>query len=567
MKKRPNATPSGPAGHSRQAFQGGTYSLMLTAAVLALLIVLNLLVSALPTNLTQYDISASKLYSVTSNTKVVVNALEQDVTIYWIVQSGEEDAVIENLLGKYESLSDHITVVKKNPDVYPTFAEQYTDETVKNNSLVVECGERSRFISYDDIYLSEPDMYTYSYNTSFDGEGAITSAIDYVVNAEQPQLYRLEGHGESELPSTFQDQLEKANMELHDLSLLTVDAIPEDAACLLIYAPTSDISGEERDMLADYVTGGGKLLVMAGPVDGASLDNLYSLLSKYGVTANEGIVIESDREHYAFQAPFALCLTDHTPGYGSAAKYIATILKEVIRDSSVYNIRSVTVAEIMGRHAGWLAGAACLAGGDDCEGPDLILLPEVPFDPDRFLTRVDELQRVKPNVIIAASEGVKTADGTYLCDLVSTAGQLDAFGHKAILSGTSRYLSDLIHDNLNCKSRAIEFSTLQRCASHLASRTDVNEAYAVGGAAASAAFAGETGRMISLKRISDYPYQCITESVDVQQVANLEKKVPLDWITPDGMQVTAAFEEYARPLILDEVTPVYVNGTPRHICL
>ena len=278
MKKRPNATPSGPAGHSRQAFQGGTYSLMLTAAVLALLIVLNLLVSALPTNLTQYDISASKLYSVTSNTKVVVNALEQDVTIYWIVQSGEEDAVIENLLGKYESLSDHITVVKKNPDVYPTFAEQYTDETVKNNSLVVECGERSRFISYDDIYLSEPDMYTYSYNTSFDGEGAITSAIDYVVNAEQPQLYRLEGHGESELPSTFQDQLEKANMELHDLSLL----------------------------LADYVTGGGKLLVMAGPVDGASLDNLYSLLSKYGVTANEGIVIESDREHYAFQAPFAL---------------------------------------------------------------------------------------------------------------------------------------------------------------------------------------------------------------------------------------------------------------------
>ena len=262
-----------------------------------------------------------------------------------------------------------------------------------------------------------------------------------------------------------------------------------------------------------------------------------------------------------------LCLTDHTPGYGSAAKYIATILKEVIRDSSVYDIRSVTVAEIMGRHAGWLAGAACLAGGDDCEGPDLILLPEVPFDEEKFLTKVDQLQRVKPNVIIAASEGVKTADGTYLCDLVSTAGQLDAFGHKAVLSGTSRYLSELIHDKLNCKSRAIEFSTLQRCASHLASRTDVNEAYAVGGAAAAAAFAGETGRMIALERISSYPYQCIAKSVDVQQVANLEKKVPLDWITPDGMQVTAAFEEYARPLILDEVTPVYVNGTPRHIRL
>ena len=262
-----------------------------------------------------------------------------------------------------------------------------------------------------------------------------------------------------------------------------------------------------------------------------------------------------------------LMLTDHTPGYGSAAKYIATILKEVIADASVYDIRSVTVAEIMGRHAGWLAGAACMAAGPDCDGPDMILLPEVPFDPENFLKRVDDLQKSKSNVIIAASEGVKTADGTFLCDLVSTAGQLDAFGHKAILSGTSRYLSDLIHDRLNCKSRAIEFSTLQRCASHLASRTDVNEAYAVGGAAAAAAFAGETGKMISLKRISNYPYQCITEAVDVQKVANLEKKVPLDWITPDGMQVTAAFEEYARPLILDEVTPVYVNGTPRHIRL
>ena len=180
---------------------------------------------------------------------------------------------------------------------------------------------------------------------------------------------------------------------------------------------------------------------------------------------------------------------------------------------------------------------------------------------------MDELQSRKSNVIIAASEGVRTADGTYLCDLVSTAGQLDAFGHKAILSGTSRYLSELIHTRLGCKSRAIEFSTLQRCASHLASRTDVTEAYAAGGAAAAAAFSGETGRMIALKRLTGAPYQCVTESVDVNQVANFEKKVPLAWITPDGMQVTPAFEEYARPLILDELTPIYVNGTPRHVHL
>lgn len=301
LQKQPDG-----AENDRIAFKGGAYSIAITAIVLALLIVINILVTALPTTLTKYDISATKLYSVTSNTKAVVNALEEDVTIYWIVQADAEDAIIENLLSKYESLSEHITVVKRNPDVYPTFAEQYTDETVTNNSLVVECGSRSRYISYDDIYLYEMDMTSYSYNTSFDGEGAITSAIDYVVSEELPQIYLLEGHGEAELPATFSDQLEKENIELQNLSLLTADVIPDDADCLVIYAPDSDISNEELEMLADYVETGGKLLVMAGPVEGDSLENLYSLLDDYGVEVVEGIVVEGDREHYAFQAPFAL---------------------------------------------------------------------------------------------------------------------------------------------------------------------------------------------------------------------------------------------------------------------
>ena len=262
-----------------------------------------------------------------------------------------------------------------------------------------------------------------------------------------------------------------------------------------------------------------------------------------------------------------LCLTDHTPGYGSAAKYIATILKEVIRDSSVYNIRSVTVAEIMGRHTGWLAAAASLAAGPDCNGPDLILLPECPFDEEAFLKRVAELEKERHNVIIAVSEGVKNKDGVFLCDLVSTAGQLDAFGHKAILSGTSRYLADLIHVRLGCKTRAIEFSTLQRCASHLASRTDITEAYQVGGASVEAAYRGETGKMCAIRRISDMPYRTETEMVDVQKVANLEKRVPDDWISPDGMHVTEAFHHYARPLIQAELTPIYIDGVPRHLHL
>ena len=261
-----------------------------------------------------------------------------------------------------------------------------------------------------------------------------------------------------------------------------------------------------------------------------------------------------------------LMVTDHTPGYGSAAKYIGVVMKEIIRDATVYGTKYVTIVEIMGRNAGWLTAAASLAKGEDCEGVDMICLPEVPFNVDRFVEKVERMQKEKPSIVIAVSEGVKLADGRYVCELADDVHAVDAFGHKA-LTGTARFLANTVARRLDTKTRCIELSTLQRCASHLASRTDVNEAYAVGGAAAAAAFAGETGRMIALKRISAYPYQCITESVDVQQVANLEKKVPLDWISPDGMQVTAAFEEYARPLILDEVTPVYVNGTPRHIRL
>ena len=292
---------------SQLAFKGGSYSLFVTAIVLAILIVINIFASALPANLTKYDISASKLYSITSNTKVVVNNLQQDVTIYWVVQADKEDSIIENLLGKYESLSSHIEVVKKNPDVFPTFTEQYTSEDVPNNSLIIESGERYRYVSYNDLYETEFDSYSYTYVTSgFDGEGAITSAIDYVVTEDLPQLYVLEGHGEAELPTTFTDSVDKANIEVNSLSLLTVDEIPEEADAIMIYAPESDISEEEADMLNKYVSGGGKLLVMAGPVEGTTLTNLNSVLSYYGVEVQEGIVIEGDRNYYAFGYPYIL---------------------------------------------------------------------------------------------------------------------------------------------------------------------------------------------------------------------------------------------------------------------
>lgn len=291
---------------NRIALKGGAYSLAVTGIVLAILVVVNIFASVLPATLTKYDISSTKLYSITSNTKVVANALKKDVTIYWIVQADAEDDVIENLLAKYESLSAHIKVVKKNPDVYPTFADQYTSAEVPNNSLIVECDDRSRFISYSDIYLTEENMTTYSYDTSFDGEGAVTSAIDYVVSEELPSLYILEGHGEAELSTVFSGQIEKENIETTTFSLLNEDSVPEEADCVLIYGPTSDISTEEKELLSEYVTDGGRLMVLAGPSEEGTLKNLYSLLADYNVEVTDGIVVESDRERYAFQAPYIL---------------------------------------------------------------------------------------------------------------------------------------------------------------------------------------------------------------------------------------------------------------------
>ena len=259
-------------------------------------------------------------------------------------------------------------------------------------------------------------------------------------------------------------------------------------------------------------------------------------------------------------------MTDHTPGFGSAAKYIASITKEVIRDGLVYGTRSVTILEIMGRNAGWLTGAAALAKGEDCEGPDMLFLPEVTFDVDNFMKKVGELQEKKESVVVAVSEGVKVADGRYVCELTDNIDYVDAFGHRQ-LTGTARYLAEKISREVGCKTRAIEFNSLQRCASHIVGRVDITEAYQVGGAAVKAAFEGETGQMVILKRVSDDPYLCVTELYDVHKIANVEKKVPREWINEEGDFVTPAFINYVRPLIQAELTPMMVDGLPRHLRL
>ncbi len=261
-----------------------------------------------------------------------------------------------------------------------------------------------------------------------------------------------------------------------------------------------------------------------------------------------------------------LMVTDHTPGYGSAAKYIGVIMKEIIRDATVYGTEYVTIVEIMGRNAGWLTAAAALARGEDCEGVDMICLPEIPFGVENFIKKVERMQKDKKSIVIAVSEGVKLQDGRYVCELADDARFVDAFGHKN-LTGTARYLTNQVAKNLGVKVRPVELSTLQRCASHMTSRTDITEAFQVGGAAAKAAFEGHTGEMIALKRLSNDPYQCTTEPHDVHEVANLEKKVPLEWINSDYTDMLPEFLAYARPLIQAELTPVFINGLPRHIYL
>ena len=258
-----------------------------------------------------------------------------------------------------------------------------------------------------------------------------------------------------------------------------------------------------------------------------------------------------------------LAVTDHTPGFGSAAKFIAATMKEIIRDGLVYDYPTVTIVEIMGRNAGWLTAAAALAKSDDCEGVDLIYLPEKVFDIDHFMARVKEIAAKGRSMVIAVSEGIKVADGRYVFELSEHVEFVDAFGHKQ-LAGSAKFLANKIGAELGIKTRAIELSTLQRCAAHMTSRTDITEAYNVGGAAVKAAFEGETGKVVVLKRVSDDPYMCITETHDVHQIANIEKKVPLEWITEDDF-VTEDLIHYIRPLIQAELSPIMVDGLPRHL--
>ena len=255
-----------------------------------------------------------------------------------------------------------------------------------------------------------------------------------------------------------------------------------------------------------------------------------------------------------------LPVTDHCPGHGSAAKYIATSLKEIIRDNSSFPQSRLTICivEIMGRHAGWLTAAAALAKGDDCEGVDAIYLPEGTFDMDEFLERIEKLRKTKSSIVIAVSEGVQTKDGKFVCEISDSNRKVDAFGHKQ-LSGTASTLAAIVAEKTGLKTRAIEFSTLQRAASHISSLTDVTEAEKSGMKAVEVANEGQTGVMAIINADSS------VSTYDIHDIANVEKKVPLKWYDSKKKQMKKEYLEYARPLIQGELEPIFKDGLPCHL--
>ncbi len=258
-----------------------------------------------------------------------------------------------------------------------------------------------------------------------------------------------------------------------------------------------------------------------------------------------------------------LMCTDHTPGFGSAAKYVATSMLEIAHDSMIYQLQSITIVEIMGRNAGWLTAASALARNNYNSAPDLIYLPEVTFDKEKFIEAIQEVFTRKRGVVIAVSEGIKDKDGNYL-DQDSRYTKKDAFGH-IIHSGTAKVLETIAFQAFHCKVRSIELNVLQRCAMHISSKTDNDESFFIGQAAVDHAIQGETGKMMVFERVNTPEYQVQVNAIDVNKAANLEKKVPVEWINEAGNDITKELYDYLYPLILGEMEVNYKDGIPQYL--
>lgn len=335
---------------NKKNLKHSSYSMGAITIFIAIIVVLNLVLQEVPSKYREIDLSTQKLYSIGDQTKKVLKKLDKDVEIYYIAQSGSESSDIQKLLEKYEEGSDHIKVEQKDPAVNPKFVSQYTSDGVSNNSVIVVCGDKNKVIDNNSLYETTVNYQTYSNEvTGFDGEGQITSAINYVTSDSMPVMYTLEGHDEATMSDTLKDTIQKANIDIQSLNLLTMDSVPDDADILFIFAPAKDISEDEASKIISYLENGGKALIVSN-YSSEEMPNFASVLENYGVKTAGGIVLEGDTNHYISQNPSYLLpnieSNDITSSLSSGSRYILMPLAQGIVKSDNYR-DSLEITDIL----------------------------------------------------------------------------------------------------------------------------------------------------------------------------------------------------------------------------
>lgn len=335
---------------NKKVLRHGSYSMAVTGIVIASVVVLNLVVQELPSKFREIDLSSQKLYTIGEQTEKILKKLDKEVQMYWVVQDGTESSDIEKLLERYEEGSKHIQIEKKDPAVNPAFVSQYTSDNISNNSVIVACGDKSKVVDYSDMYETSINYNTYSQQvTGFDGEGQLTSAINYVISENMPVLYTLEGHDEAAMSETMKETIQKANIDIQSLNLLTEESVPEDTECLFIFAPAKDLNKEEADKVISYLENGGKAFIVSNYTN-EDMSNFNRILENYGVRPENGIVFEGSSNHFVSQNPYYLLPNIEnnaiTAELSAQSRYVLAAMAQGVRQ--IENVRdSLQISSIL----------------------------------------------------------------------------------------------------------------------------------------------------------------------------------------------------------------------------
>ncbi len=335
---------------NKKVLRHGSYSMAVTGIVIASVVVLNLVVQELPSKFREIDLSSQKLYTIGEQTGKILKKLDKEVQMYWVAQDGTESSDIEKLLERYEEGSKHIEIEKKDPAANPAFVSQYTSDNISNNSVIVVCGDKSKVVDYSDMYETTIDYNTYSQQvTGFDGEGQLTSAINYVISENIPVLYTLEGHDEASMSETMKETIQKANIDIQSLNLLTEESVPEDTECLFIFAPAKDLNKEEADKVISYLENGGKAFIVSNYTN-EDMSNFNRILENYGIQPENGIVFEGDSNHFVSQNPYYLLPNiennEITEELSAQSRYVLAAMAQGIRQ--IENVRdSLQISSIL----------------------------------------------------------------------------------------------------------------------------------------------------------------------------------------------------------------------------